>query len=106
MRQTTQLWIPAQETKTSKHLAVKTVGVGAVGDTPSLTGEFVGEIHGVIEHTQNHPPGNGHQIHLWVEREVTEIRVRARQVALFPFRILPDIVPQGSKVGCPALVNT
>ena len=27
----------------------------AVGETPSLTGEVVGETHRVLEHTQTHP---------------------------------------------------
>ena len=29
----------------------------AAGETPSLTGEFVGETHSVLERTQTHPPG-------------------------------------------------
>ena len=32
-----------QETKNSKPLAVNTVGIAKVGETPSLTGEFVGK---------------------------------------------------------------
>ena len=47
----------------------KPVGVVTVGETPILTGEFIGEAHGVLERTQNHPPGNQHQkgpICLWV----------------------------------------
>ena len=49
--------------------------VVAVGETPSLTGEFVGETHMVLECTQTHPPGNEHQkgpICLWVAGDVTE----------------------------------
>ena len=45
------------------------------GETPSLTGEFVGQTHRDLVHTQTHPPVNQHQkgpICLWVEREVTE----------------------------------
>ena len=34
--------------------------VEVVEETPSLTREFVGETHGVLEHTQNHPLGNRH----------------------------------------------
>ena len=52
------------------------VGVeAAAGETPSLTGEFIGETHRVLEHPQNHPPRNQHQkgpISLWVVGEVTE----------------------------------
>ena len=32
------------------------VEVEAAGETPSLTGESVGETHRVLEHTQTHPP--------------------------------------------------
>ena len=64
------------------------------GETPSLTGEFIGETHRVPEHTQNHPPGTQHQkgpISFWVVAEVTESQLRVEQVALFPLRILPHI---------------
>ena len=47
----------------------KPVGVVVVGETNSLTGEFVGVIHRVLELTQTHPPGNQHHkgpICLWV----------------------------------------
>ena len=66
----------------------------AVGETPSLTGEFVGETHRVLEHTQAHPPENQHQtgpICLWVAGEMTENRQREEQVPLFPLRPLPHI---------------
>ena len=66
----------------------------AVGETFSLTGEFVGETRGDLEHTQAHPPVNQHQrglICLWVAGEVTEGQLRAEQVALFPLRHLPHI---------------
>ena len=76
VRQTVQPRVTAQEKKTSKHLTIKTYeGEAAAGETPSLTGEFVGETHRGIECAQAHPPGNQHQkgpICLWVEREVTE----------------------------------
>ena len=39
----------------------KPVGVEAARETLSLTGEFVGETHRVLECTQAHPPGNQHQ---------------------------------------------
>ena len=32
----------------------------AVGETPSLTGESVRDTHGILEHTQAHPPWNQH----------------------------------------------
>ena len=84
--------------------------VAAAEETPSLTGEFVGETHGVLEHTQTHPPGNHHQrspVFLWVVGEVSESRVRAKQAALVPsLTPPPHTVPQHSNVGHPALVNT
>ena len=79
--------VPALGKKASKPLAVKTCGIAAVVETPSLTGEFIGETHRVLEHTQTHPPGTQHQkgpICLWVVGEVTESPMRAQQVALFP----------------------
>ena len=39
------------------------------GETPSLTGEFIGETHRVLECTQTHPPGSQRQkgpVCLWV----------------------------------------
>ena len=64
------------------------VGVeAATGETPSLTGEFVGETHGGLECAKAHPLGNQHQrgpIGLWVAGEVTENQQRVEQVALFP----------------------
>ena len=54
----------------------------AAGDTPSLTGEFIGETHRVIELTQYHPPWNQHQkgpICLWVVEELTESWAGAEQ---------------------------
>ena len=68
--------------------------VEAAEETPSLTGEFLGVTHKVLEHTQTHPPRNQHQkvpICLWVVGGVTERRQRADQVALFPLRPLPHI---------------
>ena len=73
----------------TKSLWLKTlVGVeAAAGETPSLTGEFVGETHRVLERTQAHTPGNQYQkgpICLWVVEEVTENWQIAEQTALFP----------------------
>ena len=39
----------------------KPIGVEAAGETPSLTGELVGETHMVLECTQIYPPTNQHQ---------------------------------------------
>ena len=66
----------------------------AVGETPSLTGEFLGETHRDLECTQTHPPRNQHYkgpIRLWVVGEVTGNPQRAEQVAWFPLRPLPHI---------------
>ena len=63
------------------------MAVAVAGETPSLTGEFVGQTHRVLERTQTHPPGIKHQkgpICLWVAGEVTESWPRAWQAALFP----------------------
>ena len=72
------------------------VGVeAAVGETPSLTGECIGETHRVLEHTQAHPPVNQHQkgpICLWVAGEVTESWLRAEQAALVPLGYSPHLV--------------
>ena len=48
----------------------------AAEETPSLTGEFVGETHRGLECTQAYPPGTQHQkgpLCLWVAEGVTEI---------------------------------
>ena len=107
---TSQPRVPMQETKASKPLAVKSCGGCRAVKTPSFTGEFVEEIHGVLECTQTHPPTNQHQkapICLWIVEEVTESQLRAEPVTLFSLGPLPHIrAPQGSNVGCPALVNT
>ena len=69
------------------------VGVeAAAGETPNLTGEFVGETHRGLEHAQAHPLGNLHQrgpIGLWVVEGVTENQQRVEQVALFPLGSSP-----------------
>ena len=36
------------------------MGVVAVGETPSFTGESIGKAHGILECTQAHPPRNQH----------------------------------------------
>ena len=55
-----------------------------VGETPKLTGEFLGETHGILEDIEAHPPGNQGLICLWVVGEVTESQQRAKHVALLP----------------------
>ena len=68
--------------------------VEAAGETPSLIGEFVGEIHRVLEHTQTQPHRNQHQkgpLCLWVAGEVTENQQRTAQAALVPLGPLPHI---------------
>ena len=70
------------------------MGVEAEGETASLTEQFVGETHRVLECTQTHPPRNQHQkgpVCLWVDEEVTESWQRAKQAALFSLRPLPHI---------------
>ena len=67
------------------------MGVAVAAETPILTEESIGGAHGFLEHTQAHPPRNQHQKSancLWVAEEVTESRVRAEQMALFPLRPL------------------
>ena len=46
--------VPAWGNKASEPLPEKPVGVEAAGETPSLTGEVIGETHRVLEHTQTH----------------------------------------------------
>ena len=68
------------------------------GETPSLTGEFIGETHRVLECTPNHPPRNQQEngpIFLWVAEEVTESQPTAEQVALFLLRLLPNMQQHG-----------
>ena len=94
MRHITQSRAPVQGNKASKHRLKTPVGVEALGETPSITGEFMGETHRVLECTQTHPPGNQHQkgpLGFWVVGEVTEIRQRVEQVPLFPLGPLPHI---------------
>ena len=53
MKQTAQHRVSVQGNKASKSLTEKTSGVEVVGETPSLTEEFIGEIHRVLECIQN-----------------------------------------------------
>ena len=49
-----------REIKPQSLLLQKSVGVAAVGESPSLTGGFIGESHRVLECAQAHPPKNQH----------------------------------------------
>ena len=50
---------PQPSVPVGKYSLKTPVGVeAAVGETPSLTGEFVGETHRVLECAQAHPPRN------------------------------------------------
>ena len=64
----------------------------AAGETPSLTGESVGETHRGLERAQAHPLGNQHQrgpLYLWVVEGVAEIQQRAEQAPLLPLSPFP-----------------
>ena len=53
---------PAQLNKTSNHYLETPEGFAAAQNTLSLTGEFLGETHRVLERRQNHSPVN--QLHV------------------------------------------
>ena len=64
----------------------------AAGETPSLTGEVVGETHRGLGHAQTHPLGNKHYrgpVCLWVVGGVTAIRQRVEQAPLLPLGPAP-----------------
>ena len=69
------------------------MGVGAAaGETPSLTGEGVGETHRGLGRAQAHALGNQHRrgpICLWVAKGVTEIQQKVEQVPLLPLSPSP-----------------
>ena len=81
----------------------------AVGETPSLTGEFTGETHRGLECTQTHSLGKQHQKGppcLWVAEEVTENR-QSGASAIATYQILPPHTAlQSSHEHYLALVNT
>ena len=61
-KQTAQPRAPARGNKASNHRLKTPVRVeAAAGETPSLTGEFVGETQRGLECAQAHPLGNQHQ---------------------------------------------
>ena len=78
----------------------------AVGETPSLTGEFLGETHRGLERAQTHPvrkqPQKG-PLCLWVVEAVTEIRQRVEQAPLPPIDPCPiySITGQPQELPCP-----
>ena len=75
------------ETKDSKPLAVRSVGVPKALKSPSLTDESVGEAHGMLEHTQSHASASHHvkgQNPLVGSKKSDERRARTEQEALFP----------------------
>ena len=82
---------------------------GAV-ETPSLTGEFAGGTHRVLECTQAHTPGNQHRKghSSLVASEGNDIKWGDSSASsIVPFWMpLPKIAPQHSEVVCPALANT
>ena len=71
------------------------MGVAAAArKTPNLRGEFIGETHRVLKHTNTYPPWNQHQkgpICLWVVGKLTDSQPRTEQTALFPLRPLAHI---------------
>ena len=79
----------------------------AAGETPSLTGEFIGETHRRLECAQAiHPLGNQHQrgsVWLWVAEGVTETRQRVEQVPLLPLGPSPtySVTAQQPVLPCP-----
>ena len=67
MKQTAQARVPVQETKASKPLTENPREGAEVGETPSLTGEFVGETYWVLECTQNLLSGiNTRRAQFWI----------------------------------------
>ena len=87
--------VSVQGNKASKSLTKKICGgVALAGETPGLTGQFIGETHRVLECTQTHPPRNQHwkgPICLFVAEEMTEILRKAELAPLFPLGPLPHI---------------
>ena len=115
-RQTPQPRAPVQGNEASNLWLKTPVGVeAAVGETPSLTGEFGGETHRVPECTQakeSAPPRNQHQkgpTCLWVAEKVTENQPRAELAAQFLLGPLPHIPCHSTAMGgrgYPTLVKT
>ena len=86
------------------------MGVALVGETPSLTGEFVGETHRVLECTQTHPPRNQHlkRHNLLVgSRGADRKHGKNGASGIVPsLNPSPQTAPQCNKEGCPTLANT
>ena len=87
-KQTTQPRALARGNKASNLWWKTPVGVGVTaGETPSLTGEVLGETHRGLGHAQVHPLGNQHQrgpVWLWVAEWKIEIRWRGERAPLLP----------------------
>ena len=92
--QTAQPRAPARGNKASNLWLKTPVGVEvAAGETPSLTGECVGETHGGLESAQAHPLRKQHQsgpIWLWVGEGVTENQQSGAK-AMAPYPALPHV---------------
>ena len=83
----------------------------AGGETPSLTGEFIGETHRGLEHAQTHLLGNQHRkgpMCLWVVEGVTENWQRVEQEPLLPLGPSPmySVTAHRPALPRPAVVNT
>ena len=85
------------------------MGVVVVGESPSLTVEFIGETHWFLKSTQTHLPGNQHQkgpFYLWVAEEVTESHTEPSKQHCSLLDPYPtDSVPQCRDVGYLTLAN-
>ena len=109
---TVQPRAPARGNKASNLWLKTPVGVEvAAGETPSLTGEVIGETHRGLECAQAHPLGNQHQrgrVWLWVSEWKTEIRRRVRRAPLLPLGPSPtySVTAQRPDQCYPAPVNT
>ena len=83
------------------------MGVGAAaGETPTLTGEVIGETHRDPERAQARPLGSQHKrgpIWLWVAEAVPEIWWRVEQAPLLPLGPSPmyRLTAQQPALPCP-----
>ena len=81
----------------------------AVGETPDLTGEFIGETHRGLERAQPHPLGKHHQKGpngLWVVEGVTENWQSGASAIAPSWTPPPHAASQHSYQHYPTLVNT
>ena len=83
------------------------MGVGAAaGETPSLTGEVVGETHRGLECAEAHPLRKQHQrglVWLWVAEGVTGVQWRVERAPLLPLGPSPtySVTAQGPALPSP-----